>query len=137
MFSITVAREQHFIENDPVWKQKMSSTTPDRIPQLLLKVYSLNSSGKFSNTRPDCAPSDFCFFPQLKKALGDQKFPNNQKVNVAVKNFFKKQSPEFYALGIERLVLRYCLQSERVLIFTVLPDTQIHHVPKISRNSLQ
>lgn len=56
---------------------------------------------------PDLAPSDFWLFPTLKKSLAGQRFTTDAQVKVAVNNFFQKQSPEFYATGIERLVPRY------------------------------
>jgi len=56
---------------------------------------------------PDCAPSDFWLFPKLKQALGGKKFKTDAEVKLAVNDFFRKQSPEFYAMGIEKLVPRY------------------------------
>ena len=62
---------------------------------------------KHPSYSPDCAPSDFWLFPKLKQALGGKKFKTVAEKKLVVNDLFGKQSPEFYALCIEKLVPRY------------------------------
>lgn len=56
---------------------------------------------------PDLTPSDFWLFPKLKKSLDGQRFTTDKDVKLAVNSFFRNQSPEFYAMGIERSIPRF------------------------------
>ncbi|KAK7575531.1 hypothetical protein V9T40_011817 [Parthenolecanium corni] len=62
---------------------------------------------------PDLAPSDFHLFPALKRHLGGRRFTSDEEVKIAVRNFFKSCTKEWFAQGIERLVSRYdkCLNN--------------------------
>ncbi len=56
---------------------------------------------------PDIAPSDYHLFRFLKTHLGGRQFETNEDVTKEVTNWLQKNSTEFYALGIEKLVNRY------------------------------
>ena len=62
---------------------------------------------------PDVAPSDFHFFLHLKKHLAGKKFDDHDEVQKEVMTWFKRQTADFYDLGIQKLVLRLnkCLDN--------------------------
>src|SRR5436189_5963504 len=45
---------------------------------------------------PDLAPSDFFLFPQLKFALGGQRFSSNEEAITFVNNYFAEKNAEYY-----------------------------------------
>jgi transposase len=45
---------------------------------------------------PDLAPSDFHFFPTLKRALEGRHFTTNEDVEAAVRTFLHTQDTDFY-----------------------------------------
>ncbi len=59
------------------------------------------------------APSNYHLFPQLKKHLGGQKFNSDDEIQAEMQTFLSSQDPQFYATGIEKLVVRYekCLNN--------------------------
>ena len=56
---------------------------------------------------PDLAPSDFHLFSPLKKFLAGQRFTCDDKVEAAVRQWFRSQTADFYCSGIAKLVLRW------------------------------
>jgi histone-lysine N-methyltransferase SETMAR len=56
---------------------------------------------------PDLAPSDFHLFPSLKKDLRGVHFETLQEMKEAVTNWTKRQSPNFFIRGLEKLLDRY------------------------------
>ena len=56
---------------------------------------------------PDLAPSDFHLFGPMKKHLGGRRFASDEEVECEVKLWFRKQSPDFYAMGIGSLIPRW------------------------------
>ncbi len=62
---------------------------------------------------PDLAPSDYYLFPGLKNHLGGRHFATGDELRAAVDEFFAKMDAQWYAAGIDRLVLRYdkCLNQ--------------------------
>jgi histone-lysine N-methyltransferase SETMAR len=52
---------------------------------------------------PDLAPSDFHFFPTLKRILEGRRFTNNEDVEAAVRT----QDTGFYQQGFFKLVKRW------------------------------
>ncbi|XKL62031.1 hypothetical protein PGB90_001864 [Kerria lacca] len=63
---------------------------------------------------PDLAPSDFHLFTKLKTELGGTHFQNDEELKTTVHEFFKKCTPDFFSVGIEKLVTRYekCLNLQ-------------------------
>jgi histone-lysine N-methyltransferase SETMAR len=55
---------------------------------------------------PDLAPSDFHFFPTLKRTLEGRHF-TNEDVEAAVRTFVHTQDTEFYREGFFKLVKRW------------------------------
>ena len=47
---------------------------------------------------PDLAPSDYHLFGTMKDALRDKYYGNDEEMKIAVKNWLRKQAPEFYKL---------------------------------------
>lgn len=63
---------------------------------------------------PDLAPSDFFLFPQLKTALGGQRFLSNEEVITFVNNYFAEKNAEYYLDGLKRWEHRWekCIESQ-------------------------
>jgi hypothetical protein len=55
---------------------------------------------------PDQAPSDFHFFPTLKKTLEGLCFTSNEDVETAVRTFVCTQDTDFYQQTLFKLVKR-------------------------------
>jgi len=56
---------------------------------------------------PDLAPSDFHFFPHLKRDLKGTHCTSDDKVKQAVTSWIKQRTPEFFTDGMRKLVLRW------------------------------
>ena len=56
---------------------------------------------------PDLAPSDFLFFPKMKKHLVGTRFANDEDLKDAVVTLFNNQAATWYEDDIYKLVLRY------------------------------
>jgi len=54
---------------------------------------------------PDLAPSDFHFFPHLKRDLKGTRFTSDDEVKQAVTSWIKQRTPEFFTDGMRKLVL--------------------------------
>jgi transposase len=54
---------------------------------------------------PDLAPSDFHFFPHLKRDLKGTHFTSDDEVKRAVKSWIRQRTPEFFTDGMRKLVL--------------------------------
>ena len=55
---------------------------------------------------PDLAPSDFHFFPHLKRDLKGTRFTSDDEAKQAVMSWIKQSTPEFFIDGMLKLVLR-------------------------------
>jgi hypothetical protein len=51
-------------------------------------------------------PSDFHFFPHLKRDLKGTHFTSDDEVKQAATSWIKQRTPEFFIDGIRQLVLR-------------------------------
>jgi len=62
---------------------------------------------------PDLAPSDFHFFPHLKRDLKGIHFTSDDEVKQAVTLWIKQRTPEFFIDGMCKLVLRWekCIEQ--------------------------
>jgi histone-lysine N-methyltransferase SETMAR len=56
---------------------------------------------------PDLAPSDFHFFPILKRTLEGRHFTTNEDVEAATRTFVHTQDTNFYQRGFFKLVKRW------------------------------
>jgi histone-lysine N-methyltransferase SETMAR len=56
---------------------------------------------------PDLAPSDFHFFPTLKRTLKGCCFSESEDVEAAVQTFIHTQDTDFYQQGFFKLVKRW------------------------------
>ena len=56
---------------------------------------------------PDLAPCDFFLFPNLKTWLGGKKFSSNEKVIVAVNEYFADFETAYLSDGIKKLETRW------------------------------
>jgi len=54
---------------------------------------------------PDLAPSDFFFFPHLKRDLKGTHFTSDDEVKQTVSSWIKQRTPEFFVAGMRKLVL--------------------------------
>jgi transposase len=63
---------------------------------------------------PDLAPSDFHFFPHLKRDLMGTHFTSDDAVKQAVTSWIKQRTPEFFIYGMRKLVLRWerCIERQ-------------------------
>ena len=63
---------------------------------------------------PDLAPSDFHFFPHLKRDLKGTHFTSDDEVKQAVTSWIKQRTPEFFIDGMRKLVLRWekCIERQ-------------------------
>ena len=63
---------------------------------------------------PDLAPSDFHFFPHLKRDLKGTHFTSDNEVKQAVTSWIKQRTPEFFIDGMRKLVLRWekCIERQ-------------------------
>jgi len=59
------------------------------------------------------APSDFHFFPHLKRDLKGTHFTSDDEVKQAVTSWIKQSTPEFFIDGMLKLVLRREKCTER------------------------
>ena len=62
---------------------------------------------------PDLAPSDYFLFLQLKKHLKGNIYDSDEEVVAAVRQWWREQSPEFFADGIRQLVRCWQLCVDR------------------------
>jgi hypothetical protein len=60
------------------------------------------------------APSDFHFFPHLKRDLNGTHFTSDDEVKQAVTSWIKQRTPEFFIYGMLKLVLRWekCIELQ-------------------------
>lgn len=56
---------------------------------------------------PDLAPNDFHFFPNLKRDIKGKHFRSDEEVKRAVNIWINSKSPEFFADGMRKLVVRW------------------------------
>jgi histone-lysine N-methyltransferase SETMAR len=56
---------------------------------------------------PDLAPSDFHFFPTLKRTLEGRRFTTNEDVEAAVRTFVRTQDTDFYQQGFLKLLKQW------------------------------
>jgi transposase len=63
---------------------------------------------------PDLVPSDFHFFPHLKKDLKGTHFTSDDEVKQTVTSWIKQRIPEFFIEGISKLVLGWekCIERQ-------------------------
>jgi len=63
---------------------------------------------------PDLVPSNFHFFPHLKKELKGTHFTSDDEVKQAVTSWIKKRTREFFIDGMRKLVLRWekCIEQQ-------------------------
>jgi hypothetical protein len=54
---------------------------------------------------PDLVPSDFHFFPHLKRDLKGTHFTSDDEVKQVVMSWIKQRTPEFFIDGMRKLVL--------------------------------
>ncbi|UYV61217.1 hypothetical protein LAZ67_1003894 [Cordylochernes scorpioides] len=57
---------------------------------------------------PDVAPSDFHFFPELKKNLGGTQFQDDDELEEAVLGFLRGQAAEFFDSGFHKWAWKKC-----------------------------
>ena len=62
---------------------------------------------------PDFAPSDFHFFPRLKRDHKGTHFTSDDEVKQAVTSWIKQRTPEFFIDGMRKLVLGWEKRIER------------------------
>ena len=62
---------------------------------------------------PDLGPSDFHFFPHLKRDLKGTHFTSDDEVKQAVTSWIKQRTPEFLTDGMRKLVLSWENCTER------------------------
>jgi len=74
------------------------------VPRMLTLKFEVLSHLPYS---PDLAPSDFHFFPHLKRDLKGTHFTSDDEVKQAVMSWFKQRTPEFFIDGMHKLVLRW------------------------------
>jgi len=55
----------------------------------------------------DLAPSDFHFFPRLKRDLKGTHFTSDDEVKQAVTSWIKQRTPEFFIDGMRKFVLHW------------------------------
>jgi hypothetical protein len=62
----------------------------------------------------DLAPSDFHFFPHLKRDVKGAHFTSDDKVKQAVTSWIKQRTPKFFIDSIRKLVLRWekCIERQ-------------------------
>ena len=63
---------------------------------------------------PDLAPSNFRFFPHLKRHFKGTHFTSDDEVKQAVTSWIKQRTPEFFIDGMRKLVLRWekCIEQQ-------------------------
>jgi transposase len=63
---------------------------------------------------PDLAPSDFHFFPHLKRDLKGTHFTSDDEVKQAVMSWIKQRTPEFFTDDRRKLVLHWkkCIERQ-------------------------
>jgi len=63
---------------------------------------------------PDLAPSNFHFFPHLKRDLKGTHCTSDDEVKRAVTSWIKQRTPEFFIDGMRKLVLRWekCIERQ-------------------------
>jgi len=62
---------------------------------------------------PDLVPSDFHFFPHIKRDLKGTHFTSDDEVKHAVTSWIKQRTPEFFIDSMRKLVLRWEKCTER------------------------
>jgi len=63
---------------------------------------------------PDLAPSDFYFFPHLKKDLKGTHFTSDDEVKQTVTSWIKQRKPEFFTDSMRKRVLHWekCIERQ-------------------------
>jgi len=63
---------------------------------------------------PDLVPSDFHFFPDLKRDLNGTHFASDDEVKQAVRSWIKQRTPEFFIDSMRKLVLCWekCIERQ-------------------------
>jgi len=63
---------------------------------------------------PDLVPSDFHFFPHLKRDLKGTYFTSDDEMKQAVTSWIKQRTPEFFNAGTRKLVLHWekCIERQ-------------------------
>jgi histone-lysine N-methyltransferase SETMAR len=63
---------------------------------------------------PDLAPSDFQFFPHLKRNLKGTHFTSDDEVKQAVTLWIKQRTPDFFIDSMRKLVLHWekCIERQ-------------------------
>lgn len=63
---------------------------------------------------PDLSPTDYHMFKHLDNFLRDKKFTNQRAIENAFEDFINSQTPEFFSVGIEKLLVRWqkCVDAE-------------------------
>jgi len=63
---------------------------------------------------PDLMPSDFQFFPHLKRDLKETRFTSDDEVKQAVTSWIEQRTPEFFIDSMCKLVLRWekCIERQ-------------------------
>ena len=80
------------------------------VPRMLTLKFEVLSHPPYS---PDLAPSDFHFFPHLKRDLKGTHFTSDDEVKQAVTSWIKQRT-EFFIDGMCKLVLRWekCIERQ-------------------------
>lgn len=63
---------------------------------------------------PDLSPSDYFLFSPLKNYLRGIRYPNSEELEFSIRNWFEKQSLDFFEKGIYKLPERWksCISKE-------------------------
>jgi transposase len=86
-------------------------TAPATIEALETLKIEVTSNPPYS---PDLAPSDFHFFPRLKRDLKGTHITSDDEVKHAVTSWIKQRIPEFFFDGMRKLVLCWekCIERQ-------------------------
>jgi len=81
------------------------------MPRMLTLKFEVFSHLPYS---PDLVPSDFDFFPHLKRDLKGTHFTSDDEVKQAMTSWIKQRTPEFFIDGMRKLVLRWekCIELQ-------------------------
>jgi len=80
------------------------------VPRMLTLKFEVLSHPPYN---PDLAPSDFHFFPHLKRDFKGTHFTSDDEVKQAMTLWIKQRTPEFFNDGMCKVVLRWEKCSER------------------------
>jgi transposase len=86
-------------------------TAPATIEALKTLKFEVLSHPPYS---PDLAPSDFHFFPHLKRDLKGTRFTSDDEVKQSMMSWIKQRTPEFFIDGMRKLVLSWekCIEQQ-------------------------